>query len=141
MFLLMELATELAFSAMMASVKLSINTCKGILTLLNTNLPQSLEVILYNTDIKYRLEVISLYVEELENKNSNSDSLKYCLDGLRYTIDRISMHLQSIHQKYTDHQLKYFSYFRKYDISAEIKNLEKDIMILNKRFKLLISLK
>lgn len=137
----MEFATELAFSAMMASVKLSINTCKGILDLLNTNLPISLEHILYENDIKYRLEVISLYIEELEKKEDNTLSLKYCLDGLRFTIDRISMHLHSIHKKYTDHQLKYFSYFRKYDITKEINDLEKDINILNRRFKLLISLK
>ena len=144
----------------------SINTCSYIinnLTHYSTNYP-NIKKWLDETDIKWTIEIMEKYINNISIHNSKinkekqllnnikednikEDNIKEdglvidkCLEGLKEILDKLEKELKEIEENIKYHETKYFYTWRVIDINKNIEICNNHIKILNNRFELFIKI-
>lgn len=94
---------------------------------------------LENTDIEARINVINLFITELDNINENTpSSLMQCIKNIHHTINDIENELNKIKTRLEyNKSVKFFSYFRTYGFQNSMKRIQKHKVVLEERWNLL----
>ena len=100
-----------------------------------------LDAIFVNKDILSDIGIIKAYIEEENEINSTSRSLKSAISNLNETLYYLEVHIHSLTNKIKNHHLKWFASYRSYNIEQEKQQILILISQLNHRFDLLIKIK
>jgi hypothetical protein len=94
---------------------------------------------LENTDIEATINVINLFIIELDNINSNTpSSLMQCIKNIHQTINDVEDELTKIKTRLEyNKSIKFFSYFRTYGFQNSMKRIQKHKLVLEERWNLL----
>jgi hypothetical protein len=94
---------------------------------------------LENTDIEATINVINLFIIELDNINSNTpSSLMQCIKNIHQTINDVEDELTKIKTRLEyNKSIKFFSYFRTYGFQNSMKRIKKHKLVLEERWNLL----
>jgi hypothetical protein len=94
---------------------------------------------LENTDIEARINVINLFITELDNINENTpSSLMQCIKNIYNTINDIENELNKIKNRLEyNKSVKFFTYFRTYGFQNSMKRIQKHKVVLEERWNLL----
>ena len=96
----------------------------------------SIQDTLNETDIQATLKTLDVFVEEI-NENNNK-TLHIALENLNNVIEELHTTINQINSECEYHATKYFSNYRKLDLSKYCEIIKKKSNILDKRFHLLI---
>lgn len=98
----------------------------------------SIQEVLTETDIQATLKTLDEFVKEI-NEHGNK-TLHIALQNLNMIIEEIHTTLNQINSEYEYHKTKYFSNYRKIDLSNYCNTIKKQSKVLDKRFNLLIQI-
>lgn len=89
-------------------------------------------------DIELKLKLVDSWVNShnIEQIKSNQ-SLELIYNGLTDVCKNLSKNIADINEKISYHQTKWFQSWRTIDLDQEIKQLEKNIRLLDSRIKLI----
>ena len=98
----------------------------------------SIQEVLTETDIQATLKTLDEFVKEIDEHNNKT--LHIALENLNNVIEEIHTILNQIQSDCEYHKTKYFSYYRKLDLSNYCNTIKKKNKVLDKRFNLLIQI-
>ena len=98
----------------------------------------SIQEVLTETDIQATLKTLDEFVKEIDEHNNKT--LHIALENLNMIIEEIHTELNQISSDCEYHKTKYFSNYRKLDLSNYCNNIKKKSKVLDKRFNLLIQI-
>lgn len=116
------------------------DTSRKILDLVENifNYDYNIKEVLSETDIQATLKTLDEFVKEIDEQNNKT--LHIALENLNIIIEEIHTTLNLIHIECEYHKTKYFSGYRKLDLSNFCNTIKKKNKILDKRFNLLIQI-
>lgn len=94
---------------------------------------------LESTDIEATINVINLFITELDDINDNTpSSLMQCLKNIHESIQHIEGELKKIKERLEYNKtIKYFTYVRTYGFKNSMKRIQKHKLVLEERWNLL----
>lgn len=90
---------------------------------------------LYLLDIDFKLSVIDMVINKIEK---NDVIIINIINYLNTSLHKVKELLEKIRKLITEHQFKWFSYYRTLYCDCEIMELERETTILDKRFNMLL---
>lgn len=86
-------------------------------------------------DIKHKIELIELFVEEQNEEEIKKLSIKKALEDLNDILKKIDEEFNTIIKAIENHREKYLRNWRSFNCKYNIKTIEKDFKILNSRYE------
>ena len=116
------------------------DTSRKILDLVENifNYGHDIQEIFNDTDIQATLKTLDEFVKEIDDHNNKT--IHIALDNLNNIIEELHTVINQIQAECEYHKTKYFSSYRKLDLSEYCNIIKKKNKILDKRFHLLIQL-
>jgi hypothetical protein len=103
---------------------------------------EELDKIFIERDILSDIGIIKSYIDEhSHNKDNQSPTFKASIQNLNETLCYLEEEISKLTRKIKDHNLKWFSYYRSYDIATEKKKIFILIDQMNHRFDMLLKVK
>jgi hypothetical protein len=102
---------------------------------------KELEQIEKDIDLFETIKIYESWIIEMGKLNKDwvetSNTVKICIESVHNVLEELHQLLKNIDKKISDHKLKWFSSWRRIDLTSEIAELKNKKSILDKRFNIL----
>ncbi len=134
-----KIGTDVLIKTVSATTSSLYNLIKFITNIDHPGL-KDIQDTLESIDLEYDINVIDKLVNEYAHVSEIKKSVKFALDGVEKILQKIHNELDIIKKAFDNHKNKYFSKWRGFHCSCNIKTVVKHKHILDSRYDMLVKL-
>ena len=119
------------------------NTTRSILgsiTHILDNSDSEFKTILNELDIYFKLEIINMYIIDLNKSDNLSETIKKCIDYISDVLKNIETEIKQIQEQLDSNKELWFSNWRCSEINNNVRKMRNHIVLLDRRFEYLTKL-